>query len=88
MQRYGRSVSRVVGLALGAVLFEAVRRQLRADTWDYGHAEAPVEHQGDRVVVPVTLSSDELDAVARRAEASGTSAAQFIRDAALARARQ
>ena len=88
MKRLGLSVSQVAGVALGALLFEAVRRRLRADTWDYGCAEATWGDRADRTVVPVTFSPEEFRAVSGRAGAAGTGAAQFIRDAALARARE
>ncbi len=37
MKQLRLRVSQVVGLALGILLFDVVRRRLRSDTWDYGH---------------------------------------------------
>ena len=85
MQR-SRSVSRVVGVALGTLLVEIIRRQFRADTWDYGHLETASGDRADRAVVAVTFSQDDFRTVSRGAEAAGSEASQFIRDAALARA--
>ena len=87
MTRPGVGLSRVVGVALGALLFEAIRRQLRSNAWDFGHAEAASGDQADRTVVAVTFSREEFRAVSATAEATGTRAAEFIHDAALARAR-
>ncbi len=82
----GRRGSRVVGVALGALIFEIVRRQFRADTWDYACLEtAPGDGTGGTSVA-VTFSEDDLRTVSRGAEAAGMEAAQFIRDAAVARA--
>ena len=82
------SVWQAVGGALGVLLFEVIRRRFRADTWDYGCAEATSGDRADRTVVPVTFSREDFRAVSRTAEAVGTGTAQFIRDAALARARE
>lgn len=87
MNQPGRRVSQAVGVALGALIFEVVRRQLRADTWDYGPAEAGSEDVADRTVVAVWFTPEEFQAVSRSAEAAGTGASQFVHDAALARAR-
>ena len=86
MTRLPVRASQAVGLALGALLFEAIRRQLRADTWDYGRTEAASGDRAERTVVAVPFSRDELRAVSRSADAAGTAPSQFIHDAALARA--
>ena len=82
----GRRVSQVVGVALGALLIEVIRRQFRADTWDYGLPDTGSGDLTDRAVVAVTFSQDDFRTVSRSAEVAGTGASQFIRDAALARA--
>ena len=86
--RSGPGVSQVAGVVLGALILEAVRRRLRADTWDYG---PPATATGDPQVrgvqvVAVTFASDDFRTVSRGAAATGTEIAQYIRDAALARA--
>ena len=82
----GRRGSQVVGVALGTLIFEIVRRQFRADTWDYGCLEtAPGDGTGGTSVA-VAFSEDDLRTVSRGAEVAGTETSQFIRDAALARA--
>ena len=88
MKRPRWSIPQAVGVALGVLVFDVIRRQLRADTWDYGRAETASGDRADRTVVAVTFSPDELRAVSRNAEAAGTGTAQFIRDAALARVRE
>ena len=88
MQRPGWRVSQAVGVVLGALLFDVVRRRLRADTWDYGCAETVSGDRADRAVVAVTFSQEDFRAVSRSAEAAGTDPSRFIRDAALARARE
>ena len=88
MQRTGLRASRAVGPALGALIFEAIRRRLRADTWDYGRAEVALGDRVNRTVVPVTFGPGEFRAVATSAAAAGVGTAQFIREAALARARE
>lgn len=88
MNQPGRRVSQAVGVALGALILEVVRRRLRADTWDYGHAEARSGAWADRAVVAVTFSPDDFRAVSKSAEAVGTGASQFVHDAALARAQR
>ncbi len=83
--RSGLGMSQVAGVVLGAVILEAVRRRLRADTWDYG---PPATAAGERQVrvVAVTFASDDFRTVSAGAAATGTETAQYIRDAALARA--
>ena len=86
MKRLGWGVSRAVGVALGALIFDVVRRRLRADTWDYGFPEAASGDRDGRTVVTVTFSRDDFRTVSRGAEAAGMPAPRYICDAALARA--
>ena len=86
MTRPGVRLSRVVGVALGALLFEAIRRRLHADTWDYGQLDAVSGDRADRTVVAVPFSGEDLRAVSGSAEAAGMSVSQFIHQAALAHA--
>ena len=88
MKRPRWRVSQAVGVALGALIFEVIRRRLRSDTWDYGHAETASGDLADPTVVAVTFSREGFRAVSGSAEAAGMGASQFIREAALARARK
>ena len=83
--RSGPRVSQVAGVVLGALLLEVIRRQLRADTWDYGCPAAATGDPQDRVVA-VPFTPGDFLTVSEGAEGAGVETSQFIRDAALARA--
>jgi hypothetical protein len=67
---------------------EADKDEPRHDEdWDFEGAEVVVPTAAPGAVVAVRLTADEFDLVARQSEAEGTTVIDYVRRAALERAR-
>ena len=67
MQQPRLSVSQAVGVVLGVVIFEAIRRQLRADTWDYGQPGTASGEPANRTAASASLDREGAGAASESA---------------------
>lgn len=66
---------------------QAIEDLQREDEWDFEHAERQHAPRGARAVVSVSFKSQDFARVTAAAREGGQPTSQFIREAALARAR-